>query len=276
MLNVYEKGATAYVASRYDQRFGYYLYVPEAFSFDCAADYQLIVVIHGSNRTPQTYRDLFKDFATAHKCIVLTPLFPAGIYEDGTEANYKFLRSGGLNFDTILLEMVKEVRGRYMLPDVPFYMHGFSGGGHFAHRFFYFHPQALKAVSIGAPGMVTLLDASQNWHCGVKDFEGRFGQALDYESMRGVAVHMVVGADDTETWEITIEEDDPLWMPGVNDAGRTRLERLAALRHSYEAQGVSVQYSLVTGVGHDGFKLLEPVKAFFASILKQSQSHNRQ
>ena len=40
---------------------------------------------------------------------------------------------------------------------------------------------------------------------------------------------MIVGAEDTETWEITIKPGDAAWMEGANDAGRTRIDRLATL-----------------------------------------------
>lgn len=274
MLDYYERGETAYAASQYDQRFGYYLYVPSGFSLDNASRYNLLVVIHGSQRTPQPYCHLFKEFAEAHQTIVMAPLFPAGIYQGEEEMNYKFMKCQDFRFDELLLKMVNEVRERYQLPYEAFMMHGFSGGGHFAHRFFYLHPRELRAVSIGAPGMVTLLDKTMNWHCGVGDFKQQFGKALDYTAMRNVAVQMVIGAQDTDTWEITIQEDDVLWMDGVNDAGQTRLDRLNALKTSFEQNGILVRHDVVEAVSHEGFKLLDPVKDFFISTLNQHHSDN--
>lgn len=60
-------------------------------------------------------------------------------------------------FDHVLLAMVDEI-APLPLAAGRFLMHGFSGGGHFAHRFFSLHPRRLLGASIGAPGMVTLLD----------------------------------------------------------------------------------------------------------------------
>src|SRR5690606_39266483 len=98
------------------------------------------------------------DFARAHRVVVLAPLFPAGMTEPGELSSYKLIRHGGIDYDRVLLGMVAEVAARYRLAGERFYLHGFSGGGHFAHRFLYLHPERLAGVSIGAPGIVTLID----------------------------------------------------------------------------------------------------------------------
>lgn len=267
-LGYYEKLETAYFASQADQRFGYYLYVPSHFTLETAADYALAVIIHGTGRTPQTYRTLFKDFAEAHDCVILAPLFPAGIIEPGELSNYKFIQFHDIRFDTLLLSMVGEVAQRYGIDGGRFLMHGFSGGGHFAHRFFYLHPERLLGVSIGAPGMVTLLDDSRDWHCGTRGMAELFDRPIDVDAMRGVAVQMVVGGEDTDTWEITIARESRHWMEGVNDAGRTRLDRLEALRDSFLKAGIPVRHDIVPGVGHKGYDLLGPVREFFAEQLQ--------
>jgi pimeloyl-ACP methyl ester carboxylesterase len=162
--------------------------------------------------------------------------------------------------------MIDELSTIYRLRADRFLLHGFSGGGHFAHRFFYLHPRRLRGVSIGAPGVVTLLDEEQDWWVGVRDLEVRFGIPLDIPAMREVAVQMVIGGDDTETWEITIAPGHPRWMPGADCAGRTRLERMMALRESFERHVIAVRHDVVPGVGHEGYRLLEPVQDFFVGV----------
>jgi hypothetical protein len=78
---------------------------------------------------------------------------------------------------------------------------------------------------------------------------------------------MIVGDADLETWEITHREGGPHWMAGANDAGRTRPERLAALRASFEAAGVAVRFDVLPGVSHDRTKVLSKVQDFFADVL---------
>jgi pimeloyl-ACP methyl ester carboxylesterase len=266
-LGYYEKGATTYFAAQCDQRFGYYLYVPRGFTFATAAQYRMAVVVHGTGRTPTGYRDLFADFAEAEQAIVVAPLFPAGIGERGELANYKFIAFRGIRYDEILLGIVAEVADRYAIAEQRFLVFGFSGGAHFAHRFAYLHPGALLGLSIGAPGMVTLIDDTLPWWRGTADFGERFGRGVDLAALRTVPVQMVVGAEDTETWEITIAPGSRFWMPGANDAGVTRIDRFRALAANFESHGIAVRLDLVPGVAHNGYAVLDPVKAFFAEVL---------
>ncbi|WP_425450519.1 hypothetical protein, partial [Virgifigura deserti] len=59
---------------------------------------------------------------------------------------------------------------------------------------------------------------------------------------------------------------------GADLAGATRLERLAALRHSFEAHGIAVRHDIIPGVGHDGMKVLDPVRRFFADVLAEHRA----
>jgi len=90
--------------------------------------------------------------------------------------------------------------------------------------------------------------------------------------MQGVPVQMIVGAADLETWEITHREGGPHWMPGANDAGRTRPERLDSLRRSFEAAGIRVRFDLVPNVPHDGNQVVSQVQDFFAAVLKDRRA----
>ena len=270
-LGVYERGRSAYRACAADPRFGYFLYFPDAFSPDTADEYAFCVVIHGSARTPYVYRDLFVDFAERHSLVILAPMFPVGITDPDDMGSYKFLVAGDLRYDRVLLAMVDEVEARFGVNGCRFLLHGFSGGGHFVHRFFYLHAARIRALSVGAPGMVTLLDQALDWHCGIRGMEDRFDARIAWEDMREVPVQLVVGEEDTETWEITIKPDSRHWMAGVNDAGRTRPERLQALRDSFEQAGIKVRYDVVPNVGHNGYDILDAVQSFFSGVLYDDQ-----
>ncbi len=58
-------------------------------------------------------------------------------------------------------------------------------------------------------------------------------------------------------------------MDGADATGRTRLERLAALRDNFRANGIAVRHDVVDGVAHAPMRVLEPVKDFFAALLQQ-------
>ena len=55
----------------------------------------------------------------------------------------------------------------------------------------------------------------------------------------------------------------------ANAPGTTRLERLRSLRSSLERAGVGVRYDEVSGVSHQGGKILGPVRDFFAGALRR-------
>lgn len=266
-LSYYDRGRTPFFALQADKRLSYCLYVPT--DYDEAADkrYRLIVLVHGTDRDPSAYRDSFASFADAHDCIVMAPLFPVGLGEPGDLDNYKFIDYAGIRFDLAVLAMVDEVAAKYRLASDRFLLHGFSGGGHFSHRMLFLHPARLDGVSIGAPGVVTLLDRDLPWWRGLKDIEQRFGVVFDIDAIRGVPVHLVIGGADLATWEITLEPGSEWWMDGANDAGATRIERMAALRASLSEAGIRTRQDTVPGVTHELEPLLESVKAFMKDVI---------
>lgn len=265
-LGFYETGATPLFACQADQRFSYCLYVPQAYQPESPRPLELMVLVHGTGRNPFAYRDAAAEFADEHGCLVLCPLFPCGIPEPRVTENYKFLSFKGIRFDLLLLSMISEVGRIYQVDTRRFCLFGFSGGAHFAHRFFYVHPERLRAVAIDAPGVVTLLDFERDWWCGVRNFSGIFAKELNLEAMRAVAVQTIVGGNDTATWEIAVQPGWPFWMAGITDSGSTRVERLASLRDSWQKAGIGVEHLVVPGVGHE--LLLAPALEFFRKSMR--------
>ncbi|MGH7105758.1 MAG: alpha/beta hydrolase [Acetobacteraceae bacterium] len=265
-LGHYDLGLTPLFALKADRRFSYCLAVPP--DYDPAAKaYSLIVLIHGTGRRAMHYRDAFADFAAAHDCIALAPLFPAGMTGSGDLGSYKFIGHGGIRYDEVLFAMVEEVAAKYRLDSRQFLLHGFSGGGHFAHRMLILHPGRLRAVSIGAPGLVTMIDPGRPWWVGTADIQEKFGVGLDLEAMGRVPVQMVIGSEDTETWEITLDRRSAFWMEAANDAGATRLDRLSRLKESFESHGIAVQLDVVPGAAHVAELLFPRVQAFMSAVL---------
>lgn len=267
LLSFYQRGMTAIYASQVDQRFSYGCYIPESYKEDGETRYPLTVLVHGSTRDVDMLRHQFVDFAEEHQTILLAPLFPCGIEEPGDMHNYKRIAYRGIRYDLILLAMVEEVATTYRLDSGRFLLHGFSGGGQFAHRFFYLHPERLSAVSIGAPGVVTLLDPDKPWWVGTGGAAQVFGRDPDLAEMRKVPVQMVIGGDDIETWDVTVGPASGNWMEGINDSGETRIDRLRALQKNFKDHGISVRFDVVPGVEHIGYLVHPPVKDFFAEVL---------
>ncbi|WBV45283.1 alpha/beta hydrolase [Pseudoroseomonas cervicalis] len=263
---IYDLGPTVIFSCKADPRFQYCLYVPPQVGKGAKVD--LLVAVHGTGRTSfLDFRDGFSEFGRWNDVAILCPIFPVGVRGDGARSGYKYMQEGEIRYDLLLLQMVAEVAEKYGQDWSRFAMFGFSGGGHFTHRFAILHPQKLWAASIGAPGSVTLLDPARDWWVGIRDIGARFGIDFDGAALAQVPVQMVVGDADLETWEITHKPGGTYWMEGANEAGRTRPERLATLADSFRQAGVSVQLDLVPGVSHDRIKVLDRVKDFLADVL---------
>ncbi|SER26549.1 hypothetical protein [Sphingobium sp. YR768] len=262
-FSAYDLKRTPATACKADQRFSYCLYVPPEVD---PAKARVLVAIHGTERDNAALRDLFAPLAERHGLIVIAPLFPCGIDDPRDRENYKYIEYGDIRFDTLVLSMVDEVAERYDIGADRFGLFGFSGGAHFAHRFFYLHPQRLDAVSICSPGSVTLLDEQRDWWVGVADMEARFGRWLDLPSMRRTRVHVAVGRADDATWEITHKPGSAAWMPGANDAGVTRVERANSLERSLREGGIDARFDILPGVRHERDRLVASATEFFDAV----------
>lgn len=267
----YDYGATAIFASTADPRFHMLLYVPPTVAQGRKVD--LLVAVHGTGRTSAIeFRDGFSEFGLYNDCAVLCPIFPINVRGDGARSGYKYMIEGDIRYDQIVLSMVGEMAAKYDQDWSTFAMFGFSGGGHFTHRFAMLHPEKLWAASIGAPGSVTLLNPEKDWWIGTRDIAEKFGRPLNIEALARVPVQMVVGALDLETWEITHKPGSVYYMDGANDPGATRPERLRSLQRSFEEAGVKVTFDEVAGVSHDRLKVLGHVKKFLVRVLKEKRA----
>ena len=255
-------GYFGFQACRLDRRFSYGVYVPRGYTLARAADYKILVVVHGSERAPEVARELCVDLAEETRRIVLAPLFPVAVTEDEETHNYIFLKYRDIRFDQVLLAMVDELGRRFGVSGDKFWLAGFSGGGQFAHRFMYLHAARLSAVSVGAPGIVNTLSESQDWFVGIRDVHTQFGQDVDLRGMQCLPVQIVVGAEDVES-DIVIAPPNALYMDGVNDSGLTRVERARYLHQLMQAAGVDASLDIVPGAAHCAAHVQDAVNGFF-------------
>lgn len=149
------------------------------------------------------------------------------------------------------------ILGRRTKKKKRFYLHGYSGGGQFAHRFLYLHPARLRGVSIGAPGSITHPTRARSWPGGIGDAEKMFGSEPDFALIAEVPVQILVGEKDTETGMLS--RDDV--------AGATRVERAKYLHSKLVERGVSATLSIVPDVAHDGNKCLPTVESWLSGLL---------
>lgn len=255
---------TSIYASKSDPRFSWCIYVPPSFATDPKA-HTLLVLIHGSGRNQWEYRAAFKEFARFNKYVLLAPLFPANVLGDGNADGYKYLREGNIRYDHALLSMVSEVSATLGHDFGKFALFGYSGGGHFAHRFLYLQPDKLRAVSIGASGGITLIDPSTDYWAGTRNFNELFGQSIDLAAIRRVPIQLVVGANDTE--EFTYPGLSPAAAATHARLGKNRFERSLTLLKNYQSLGFDVRRDVVPNCAHDGLKAMPTTQDFFLRTL---------
>jgi predicted peptidase len=264
---LYHSGATTIYASKTDPRFCYTLYVPKSINSHKSKTVSILVSVHGTGRMQSLYRDIFSDFSEQHNIIILAPLFPAGVLGDDNLSGYKYIQEGDIRYDNVLISMVDEVAKNYGVSAQQFFMFGFSGGAHFTHRFTILHPNRIAAASIGAAGSVTRLDKDNPWWVGVQNCESLFGIKVDFNAFRDKPLHIVVGEDDVENWEITFEPGDKQYMPGANDAGKNRTERAKSLFDSFSNHGANVTLDLVPEAVHEVTEVVGCSIDFFNQVL---------
>ena len=171
-LHPYDSGFTPWMTSRMNPRFSLCLYVPESTSPSERSP--LLVLVHGTTRR-DWMRDSFRDFAERTGTALLLPLFPVGAAAPDDVHGFKWIDAHDVRYDLLLLDMIEQAAEIWPIATNRFALFGYSGGGQFAHRFLYLHPHRLTALSIGAPGNVTLPDFVRAWPAGLRGLEERFG-----------------------------------------------------------------------------------------------------
>lgn len=265
----YVSGPTPFFASQADQRFSYAMYVPKP--RPDGSKYRLAVIVHGTGRSASKYRDLMADFCEEHGVVALCPLFPAGIGDPDDLHNYKFIDYKGIRFDHLVFSMIEEAAQRVPIYTDKFMLHGFSGGGQFTQRMLLMYPERLIAASVGAAGRYTLLDNETDWWLGTKDLEERFGVKADAEKIKEVAVHLVVGENDVDTWE-TMDKNGSNWVDGLEKQGTTRRERIEYFKQNLAEHGIEAQLDTMPGTAHDGAKAIPYATDFFSSVLRSRKA----
>jgi poly(3-hydroxybutyrate) depolymerase len=249
-------------ASRVDQRCSYSFSSPTTLR-PGATFRNMLVYIHGEGRRFQYLMQNLEALGAECNYLIVCPLFPANLFRDGNVEGYKYLEEQGLRYDHIVLDLIEELRATYVFEDDRFLLGGFSGGGQFCNRFCFQYPELLRAVSLAAPGSVTLLDPTLPWWPGIGATPEMFDRDVDIEALKSVALHLVVGTRDVDERGVRFGPSNRYWSPQANVAGGNRVERLLKLDGSLRAAGILARLELAPDTGHV-FRDLQPyVEDFF-------------
>jgi len=303
-------GCIPLTALRNDNRISYTLYIPPNYynpdpnrrisndSANLDSKYllpplPLIVNVHGTGRDVERCRDQLIDFANSERIAVLAPLFPAGLDGYMDLDNYKLLKSKTLRSDLALIQILDEVAAKWAgIQTQKFFLIGYSGGGQFVHRFAYLYPERLYALSIGAPGRVTLLDKSLEWPNGIENVGNIFGEDLivensKFEEIRGI--QLVVGSEDNfipggnEFWTWVANQKELKRGVESGDAQprksedvelsppkKGRLDTLKALQQAWLADNIYSRLDIVPGVAHDALGVSAKVEEFLSPLVRRT------
>ncbi len=192
----------------------------------------LLVAVHGWNRGVDNHYKLLQPVADALKAYLITPLF-----DETTFADYQRLgrRGKGQRADLALLSLLAEVKNRFNTTRC--FLHGFSGGAQFAHRFLFAHPSAVSAVAITSAGWFTCLDRQRKFPFGLRVAGQLPGVRIKIDALLRVPTLTVVGEQDTL-------RDSSLRTTPVLDRrqGSTRVER--ALTWSSELAAAAAEVGI--------------------------------
>lgn len=271
-------GHTPLKALESDPRVSYALYIPPR-HYDTASikKLPLLVWIHGTLRKMSTlFSNDIVSFASSTPCAILAPLFPSGLDGPNDLDSYKTLRSKSLSSDLALLSILEEVATRWPgIETEKVFMMGFSGGGQFTQRFLYLYPEKLLAVSIGAPGRTTMLDADKTWPEGIANVEELFGRPVSTKAIQQVPIQLAVGSEDDQ---IHGSEEFWNWVGKMTKGKKSgdlsamrqgRLQTLRELQMAWEADCIPSQLTAADGVSHDADKVRPHMLQFMEPLIQE-------
>ncbi|WP_144792123.1 hypothetical protein [Kocuria palustris] len=232
---------------------------------------RIVVVMHGTGRTADSYRDAFAAEAQGENVIILAPEFDDNAYEGSEDYQGGNLEEGDGDVNEeedrsfeLIEPMVDDVVERVGGEQDSFSIFGHSAGGQFVHRYLAYAPDAPVDAAVAA---------NAGWYMMPDDtiaFPYGTGEApVDVDTERWVAQDMLVllGEDD-------VEQDENLRdTPEAMAQGQTRLERGRSFHEAGEeaAAGGDFGWELrtVPDAGHDKAEMAPEAKDY---ILSHEQS----
>lgn len=200
-----------------------------------------LVLVHGISRNAAEMVMRFSAHAERCKVPLIAPLFRKqafGMYQQLVD------RRSGVRADDALFNILEDVHARWLVPTRKFHIFGFSGGGQFAHRFAFLHPDRLLSCIAVSAGWYSWPDNRLDWPLGLA---GAPTTELDLRALHDLPIHVLVGDRDTRSDESLRRSDT---IDGLQGVSRTeRAERFCAAMRD---RGVNpnCSLSLLPDVGH--------------------------
>jgi pimeloyl-ACP methyl ester carboxylesterase len=146
-------GASRFTLANLGEPIEVFAYKPPTFK-----NGSLMVVVHGTGRNAEDYRNFAINLGERFNAIIVAPLFDPDRFPDD-----RYKRGGGVMRDgqlqprekwtfNIIFRLVAEVRTREGLPEMPYYVLGHSGGAQIASKMAMFMPGETRRFVAANPG----------------------------------------------------------------------------------------------------------------------------
>ena len=216
---------------------------------------KILVAVHGISRYPLQQLVAFAEIAERNDAVLVAPAFSKADW-----FGYQRLGpdGGGPRCDMALIRAVDLIKRQLDLRSEKFFLFGFSGGGQFAHRFAFVHPERVEAVSIVSPGWFTMPDPETKYPIGLGAGGEILSKAIDPHLLLSLRYLVLVGDEDTE-----LDRNLNLDPDIVAKQGTTRVERAERWTESMNMLGLAIGISgvvrlrLLPGIGHSFQRFLE-------------------
>jgi poly(3-hydroxybutyrate) depolymerase len=223
----------------------------------------LVIVVHGSDRNAQEYRDHAIPIAERFKVLVVAPLFDAARF---TDDRYKY--GGGILKDgqarpreqwtfNVIHRLAAEVRMRESAPDLPFHVIGHSGGAQFAARMAMFLPGDARGFIAANAGSYTFPTHDLGFPYGLEGLPPELSSDGTIRRYLAAPLTLFLGTGDV----LQRQEDGFDLRPDAMAQGTHRLERgrnfFATMRKFATDRGWDFKWRLVEtpDIAHSGSQM---------------------
>jgi predicted esterase len=224
------------------------------------ADAPMVIAVHGSDRDTTGLLGGFD--ALGDSVSLLVPEFPQVVAGQDIGDDYKFLIGNWVNYLDLLDAMRRDAAAQLNATPRATYLFGFSGGAQFVHRYALFRGQSIDGFVAASPGSVTLLRKDVEWWPGLRGADA-MGEMLDIEAMDRLRIAFLVGDQDRKAGLVSRPAGSTFGSDFADLAGANRIERTRALAESFSNAGLSCEFQLIPGAGHE----LAPCAGAAADIL---------
>jgi len=247
-----------------DKQIRVYYYIPDAVT----SNSEILFVFHGNGRNAKDYRNAMIDKANEYNFIVIAPRFssedfPGGdgyilgnVFEDGDNPSEDTLNPESDWAFSVIEPIFDHVTESLENLNASYKIFGHSAGGQFAHRFWFFKPQArVNELVVSAPGWYTAVDHETSFPYGFKN------SPLENRSLGNLfskQLHIIVGEEDNDPNASSLRRNSIVDQQGTNRLDRAFYFYSTAMDTAND-NGFSFNWSYETipNVGHEYIKTSE-------------------